>query len=76
MTDRPISLSTSGPPETVLDAEPSDALAAEISAFCRANLSHVKCPRSVEFIAEMPRGDNGKLYKKVLRAPYWEKTPA
>jgi fatty-acyl-CoA synthase len=55
---------------------PSDALAAEISAFCRANLSHVKCPRSVEFIAEMPRGDNGKLYKKVLRAPYWEKTPA
>lgn len=27
MTDRPVSLTTSGPPETVLDAEPADALA-------------------------------------------------
>lgn len=55
---------------------PTPALAAGIMAFCRANLSHVKCPRTVDFIAEMPRGDNGKLYKKVLRAPYWETTPA
>ena len=28
MSDRPVSLSTSGPPETVLDAEPAEALAA------------------------------------------------
>ena len=59
-------------------AEAGEALATELIAFCRANLSHVKCPRSVDFIDAMPRGDNGKLYKKVLRAPYWDKqaTPA
>lgn len=28
MTDRPVSLTTSGPPETVLDAEPAELLAA------------------------------------------------
>ncbi|MGR3321017.1 MAG: acyl-CoA synthetase [Pseudooceanicola sp.] len=51
--------------------EASDALAADIIAFCRSHMSHVKCPRSVDFMAELPRGDNGKLYKKVLREPYW-----
>ncbi|WP_375690121.1 AMP-binding protein [Pseudooceanicola sp. LIPI14-2-Ac024] len=55
----------------------SDAIAAELIGFCRANLSHVKCPRTLDFIRDMPRGDNGKLYKKVLREPYWrDKTPA
>jgi hypothetical protein len=40
-------------------------------AFCRANLSHYKCPRSVDFTEELPRGENGKLYKKQLREAYW-----
>jgi acyl-coenzyme A synthetase/AMP-(fatty) acid ligase len=31
----------------------------------------VKTPRSIDFIDIMPRGDNGKLYKKKLRDPYW-----
>ncbi|WP_088625421.1 acyl-CoA synthetase [Oceanicola sp. 22II-s10i] len=47
------------------------AMSEEIIAFCREHLSHVKCPRTVDFIDEMPRGDNGKLYKKILREPYW-----
>ncbi|MDF1856587.1 acyl-CoA synthetase [Pseudooceanicola sp.] len=61
--------------KAVIEVKPGvtadSALAADIIAFSRAHLSHVKCPRSVDFIDEMPRGDNGKLYKKVLRAPYW-----
>jgi acyl-CoA synthetase (AMP-forming)/AMP-acid ligase II len=47
------------------------ALGEEILAFCRAKLSHFKCPRSVDFIDEMPRGENGKLYKRQLRDAYW-----
>ncbi|MGP0032264.1 MAG: acyl-CoA synthetase [Acidimicrobiales bacterium] len=47
------------------------ALATEIMAFCRESLSHYKCPRSVDFIDRMPRGENGKLYKKQLRDAYW-----
>jgi long-chain acyl-CoA synthetase len=46
-------------------------LEAEIIAFCRAKLSHYKCPRSVDFTDELPRGENGKLYKKALREAYW-----
>ena len=51
--------------------EPSSELAQEIIEFCRDHLSHYKCPRSVDFTAELPRGENGKLYKKVLRDAYW-----
>jgi long-chain acyl-CoA synthetase len=50
------------------------ALAGVILAFCRGKLSHFKCPRSVDFIEEMPRGENGKLYKKQLRDAYWAST--
>ncbi|HWE68422.1 MAG TPA: acyl-CoA synthetase [Acidimicrobiales bacterium] len=46
-------------------------LAAEIMAFCRDHLSGFKCPRSVDFTAALPRGENGKLYKKQLRDAYW-----
>jgi fatty-acyl-CoA synthase len=53
-------------------AVPGPDLAAEIMAFCRANLSHYKCPRTVDFTEALPRGENGKLYKKALRDAYWE----
>ena len=44
---------------------------AELLAFCRANLSAVKCPRSIDFHAELPRHATGKLYKRLLRDAYW-----
>jgi acyl-coenzyme A synthetase/AMP-(fatty) acid ligase len=50
---------------------PGPELEAEIIAFCRANLSHYKCPRTVDFTDLLPRGENGKLYKKALREVYW-----
>jgi acyl-CoA synthetase (AMP-forming)/AMP-acid ligase II len=49
----------------------SPELEAEIIAFCREHLSHYKCPHSVDFVDELPRGENGKLYKKPLRDAYW-----
>jgi long-chain acyl-CoA synthetase len=47
--------------------EGSDALAAELLEHCRASLAHYKCPRRVEFVTELPRHDNGKIYKRKLR---------
>src|SRR5262249_9413433 len=46
-------------------------LARELIAFCRANLAHFKCPRTVDFVAELPRLPTGKLYKCLLRDQYW-----
>jgi fatty-acyl-CoA synthase len=52
------------------------ALAAALIAFCREHLSPVKCPRSVDFEAELPRTPTGKLLKRHLRDRYWPKQPA
>jgi len=58
---QPISMDLAGP-----------ELAEELIAFCRAHLAHLKCPRSVDFEAELPRHPTGKLYKRLLRDRYWE----
>jgi long-chain acyl-CoA synthetase len=51
--------------------EPSDALVEELMEFCRQHLSLQKCPRSIDFEAELPRTPTGKLFKKPLRERYW-----
>ena len=50
-----------------------DALAAEIAAYARANLSGVKIPRRIDFMKELPRHATGKLYKRLIRDAYWGK---
>jgi long-chain acyl-CoA synthetase len=50
----------------------SPDLAAELIAWCRQNLAAIKCPRSVDFDENLPRADNGKLYKRLLRDRYWK----
>lgn len=51
--------------------EPSIQLAQDLLAFCRAQLSAIKCPRSVDFIDRLPRQEDGKLYKRMLKDRYW-----
>jgi fatty-acyl-CoA synthase/long-chain acyl-CoA synthetase len=46
-------------------------LARRLADFCREGLAKFKCPKSFDFIAEMPRLPTGKLYKKPLRDAYW-----
>ena len=43
-------------------AEAGPALAEELLAYCRQHLSALKCPRSIDFEAELPRHPTGKLY--------------
>ena len=52
-------------------ARASPELAQELIDFCRARLAHFKCPRTVDFVAELPRSATGKLYKRLLRDEYW-----
>lgn len=44
----------------------------ELIRFCREHLAGFKCPRSVDFVAELPRLPTGKLYKRLLRDKYWQ----
>ena len=48
----------------------TDELARELIEFCRERIAHFKCPRAVAFTDELPRQDNGKVYKRVLRDRY------
>ncbi|MBM7365838.1 class I adenylate-forming enzyme family protein [Gordonia hydrophobica] len=38
----------------------------------RANLAGYQKPRSIEFVAELPKAPTGKILKRELRRPYWE----
>jgi long-chain acyl-CoA synthetase len=52
-------------------------LAAELMEFCRAHLAHFKCPRTVDFVDQLPREDTGKIFKRKLRDQYraWQPRP-
>ena len=56
-------------PASMDDAGPE--LARILIAYCKDHLADVKCPRSVDFRAELPRHPTGKLYKRLLKDEYW-----
>ncbi len=43
----------------------------DLIAYCRDRLASYKCPKSVDFVAALPRNPSGKLLKRILREPYW-----
>jgi len=47
--------------------------ASDVRAYLGGHLARYKVPKVVEFIAALPREDSGKIFKRKLRAPYWEK---
>jgi long-chain acyl-CoA synthetase len=51
---------------------PGAEITEELLAFCAQHLARQKCPRSIDFEAELPRLPTGKLYKRVLRDRYWQ----
>ena len=55
-------------------AEAGDELSDELMAFARDNISHMKTPRQIDFMQELPRHQTGKLYKRLIRDAYWGKT--
>ncbi len=48
-----------------------DDVVARLTEHCRANIAGFKLPRSFDFVDSLPREENGKLYKRRLRDPYW-----
>lgn len=58
--------------QPVFMAEANDELAQELIDYCKTKISPIKCPRSIDFEAELPRHPTGKLYKRLLKDRYWK----
>lgn len=57
-------------------AEDTDALADQLTAWCRTRLAGYKCPRSFHFTDTLPLSAAGKVLKTTLRAAHRSPTPA
>jgi long-chain acyl-CoA synthetase len=57
--------------EPVEEGSGGPELEAEILAWSADKLARFKTPKSIDFVDELPRDPNGKLYKRKLRDPYW-----
>ena len=44
---------------------------ADLVAFARTHIAGFKCPKSIDFVEELPRNPSGKVLKKELRKLYW-----
>ena len=42
-----------------------------IMTACKEQLGSVKAPKSVDFVAALPKSANGKVLKKAVRERYW-----
>jgi len=59
-------------PKALVVLKPAaQASESELLGFCRSRLSHYKCPRSFEFVDNLPKTGTGKILKKDLRKKYW-----
>jgi long-chain acyl-CoA synthetase len=54
------------------DREGGDAVRDELFALCAERLAPYKCPRSIDFVEQLPRTETGKLQRRVLREKYWK----
>jgi len=58
--------------KAVVVLKPDEAAEAEeLIAFAHARIAGYKCPKTVDFVAELPRNPSGKILKRELREPYW-----
>jgi len=58
----------------VVEPQPGVTLdVAEIRSQLKALLADYKVPRHIDIAARLPREDSGKIFKRRLRDPYWER---
>lgn len=43
----------------------------ELIQHCKERLAGYKCPKTIEFMDELPKSPVGKIMRKDIRAPYW-----
>ena len=59
-------------PKALMVLKPNASVTeAELIEFTRSRLAHYKCPRSVDFVDNLPKTATGKILKKDIRKKYW-----
>ncbi len=59
--------------KAVIELAPGRQVSAqELMDLCKERLGAVMCPKSVDFIDQLPRSAVGKVLKRTLRASFWE----
>jgi len=51
-------------------AEAGPELEKELIEYTRTKVSHIKCPKTIDFIEELPRTPSGKLLKRLIKEKY------
>ncbi len=51
--------------------EASAELAQELIEFSREHVAHYKCPKTIDFVDDLPRLPTGKIQRRIVREPYW-----
>ena len=58
----------------VVEPQPGATLDIEsLRAQLKARLADYKVPKHIEIRSDLPREDSGKIFKRRLRDPYWER---
>lgn len=62
--------------QTVAPGDANADFAEEIRQWLKPQISAIKMPRRIDFMAELPRQPTGKLYKRLIRDAYWREASA
>ena len=46
-------------------------IAEKLMEHCRKHLAKFKCPRSIDFVEDLPRTEAGKIQRHLVRKPFW-----
>lgn len=60
--------------ELIPGVDASPEIEQQLLNYVREHIAHYKCPKSIDFVDELPRLPTGKLYKRLLKDRYWGKT--
>jgi long-chain acyl-CoA synthetase len=54
--------------------EGMEASPENIKKCCEGGLARFKIPKFVDFVPELPKNPTGKILRRIVRKPYWDKT--
>jgi acyl-CoA synthetase (AMP-forming)/AMP-acid ligase II len=58
--------------KAIIVVKPGETVTPEaVIAWAKDRIAGYKCPKSVDFVASLPRNPSGKILRKDLREPYW-----